>query len=85
MCRSPPVLTAAVAAHRAGFSYSGFMTALTTATYMTCAAAERASTRDILRKGSLRDYALLSVVTFLGMYFTNWCGLVAVRSLLRRR
>ena len=56
----------------AGFKYSGFMTVLTTVTYMLCAMLERWATRDTVRKGGLKDYAVLAVVTFLGMYLTNW-------------
>jgi hypothetical protein len=48
------------------------MTVLTTLTYMVCAYIERLATRDTVRKGPWRDYVVLAIVTFLGMYFTNW-------------
>jgi hypothetical protein len=54
------------------FKYPGFMTVLTTLTYMACAMIERWAMKDTMRKAPLKDYALLAVVTFLGMYFTNW-------------
>jgi hypothetical protein len=41
---------------------------------MLCAAIERFALKDTIRKGALRDYVILAVVTFLGMYLTNWCG-----------
>lgn len=50
------------------------MTVLTTLTYMLCAMLERWAIKDTVRKGAMRDYALLAVVTFLGMYLTNWCA-----------
>ena len=49
------------------------MTVLTTLTYMVCALVERVALKDMVRKGPLKEYALLAVVTFLGMYLTNWC------------
>jgi hypothetical protein len=49
------------------------MTVLTTFTYMLCAAIERFALKDTVRKGALKDYVILAVVTFLGMYLTNWC------------
>ncbi len=48
------------------------MTVLTTLTYMICAQVERVALKDTVRKAPLKDYALLAIVTFLGMYFTNW-------------
>ncbi len=48
------------------------MTVLTTLTYMLCAMVERWAIKDTVRKGALKDYAILAVVTFLGMYLTNW-------------
>ena len=48
------------------------MTLLTTLTYMVCALIERLALRDLVRKGPLKEYAFLAVVTFLGMYLTNW-------------
>lgn len=74
LCRlcGPCVERCAPVRRRADFKYSGFMTVITTLTYMLCAALERYSLKDLVRKGALKDYALLAVVTFLGMYFTNW-------------
>ncbi len=50
---------------RAGFKYSGFMTVLTTLTYMVCALIERYALNDMVRKGPWKEYAVLAVVTFL--------------------
>jgi hypothetical protein len=54
------------------------MTVLTTLTYMVCALVERVALKDMVRKGPLKEYAVLAVVTFLGMYLTNWYAPQAV-------
>jgi adenosine 3'-phospho 5'-phosphosulfate transporter B3 len=54
------------------FHYHGFMTLLTTLTFMLCALIERLGTGDSHRKAPMRDYIQLSVWTMMGMYFTNW-------------
>ncbi len=51
--------------HDAGFKYSGFMTVLTTLTYMVCALVERWALNDMVRKGPWKEYCVLAVVTFL--------------------
>mmetsp|Transcript_13082 Transcript_13082/g.45759 ORF Transcript_13082/g.45759 Transcript_13082/m.45759 type:complete len:358 (-) Transcript_13082:40-1113(-) len=58
--------------HIPGFRFGGYMTLLTTLTYCACATAERRTTGDTERLGSMRDYALVSVFTMAGMWFTNW-------------
>lgn len=55
-----------------GFKFGGFATLLTTLTYCACAWVDRVSAGDVIRKGSLKNYFILSVFTVAGMYFTNW-------------
>jgi adenosine 3'-phospho 5'-phosphosulfate transporter B3 len=55
-----------------GFHFHGFMTLLTTLTYMVCAFIERVGTGETHRRAPMRDYVQLSVWTMAGMYFTNW-------------
>ena len=60
-----------VAIREEGFKYYGYMTLLTSLTYMACGQVERIITRDTQRVGQLKQYLLLSVLTFSGMAFTN--------------
>lgn len=55
-----------------GFHFPGFMTLLTTLTFMVCALVERYGTGDVKRRAPMQDYVQLSVWTMSGMYFTNW-------------
>lgn len=55
-----------------GFRFGGYMTLLTTITYVICASIERRASGNTERLGSLKDYALLSCFTLAGMWFTNW-------------
>ena len=54
------------------FKFGGFMALLTSWTFCACAALERCIRGDMERKGSIKDYVLLSTFTAGGMYFTNW-------------
>eukprot|EP00656_Telonema_subtile_P001351 TRINITY_DN10614_c0_g1_i1.p1 TRINITY_DN10614_c0_g1~~TRINITY_DN10614_c0_g1_i1.p1 ORF type:complete len:393 (+),score=113.05 TRINITY_DN10614_c0_g1_i1:144-1322(+) len=56
-----------------GFKFGGFMSLLTSLTFVTCAAVELASKERLTeRKGDLKDYLILSLCTAGGIYFTNW-------------
>jgi adenosine 3'-phospho 5'-phosphosulfate transporter B3 len=55
-----------------GFRYGGWMTFITYVTYASCGLAETLLTRNTQRNGSLRDYAVVSLLAMGGAYFTNW-------------
>ncbi|KAK3280954.1 hypothetical protein CYMTET_11233 [Cymbomonas tetramitiformis] len=55
-----------------GFRFSGWMTELTMLTYCFCGFLEMIACRTFQRKGSIKDYLVLSALTMGGMYFTNW-------------
>lgn len=48
------------------------MTFITYVTYASCGLAETLITRSTQRNGSLRDYAIVSLLAMGGAYFTNW-------------
>jgi adenosine 3'-phospho 5'-phosphosulfate transporter B3 len=54
-----------------GFKFSAWMTVLTTFTYFLCGALEMKLTNDS-RKGSWKNYGILSVYTYGGMALTNY-------------
>lgn len=54
-----------------GFKFSAWMTVLTTFTYFICGALEMKLTKDS-RKGSWKNYGILSVFTYGGMALTNY-------------
>jgi adenosine 3'-phospho 5'-phosphosulfate transporter B3 len=54
-----------------GFKFSAWMTVLTTFTYFLCGALEMKLTKDS-RKGSWKNYGILSVYTYGGMALTNY-------------
>eukprot|EP01083_Nonionella_stella_P056287 148305_1 len=54
------------------FNYAGFMTLLTTSTYVVCGYTEMALSNDIKRRAEVHDYAILSFLTYFGSYLTNW-------------
>mmetsp|Transcript_20645 Transcript_20645/g.52908 ORF Transcript_20645/g.52908 Transcript_20645/m.52908 type:complete len:395 (-) Transcript_20645:184-1368(-) len=54
-----------------GFSYGGWMTVLTYITYTFCALSERVLTNDNKRNSSIKDYAMVSILTMSGLYLTN--------------
>lgn len=54
-----------------GFSYGGWMTVLTYITFIFCAISERVLTNDNKRNSSVKDYALVSLLTMSGLYLTN--------------
>jgi adenosine 3'-phospho 5'-phosphosulfate transporter B3 len=54
-----------------GFKFSAWMTVLTTFTYFLCGALEMKLTNDT-RKGSWKNYGILSVYTYGGMALTNY-------------
>jgi len=54
-------------------AFGGFMSLLTSLTFMACAAAELACKGRLYdRKGGIKDYFILSLCTAGGIYFTNW-------------
>lgn len=55
-----------------GFQYGGWMTFITYVTFASCGLVETLLTRSTQRNGSLRDYALVSLLAMGGAYFTNW-------------
>jgi adenosine 3'-phospho 5'-phosphosulfate transporter B3 len=54
-----------------GFKFSAWMTVLTTFTYFLCGALEMKLTNDS-RKGSWKNYGILSIYTYGGMAMTNY-------------
>jgi len=56
----------------AEFKFGGWLTFVTTCTYTLCAAVEMTFTGSFSRKGAIKDYMFLSMLTLGGMYFTNW-------------
>jgi len=54
------------------FHYGGWVTLWTLVTYYLCALFERIYTNDTVRKAPMNSYYQLAVITFGGMYFTNW-------------
>merc|ERR1711865_86483 len=55
------------------FKFGGFMALITSLTFVACAAMELLMKGNFSkRKGDLKDYALLSLCTAGGIYFTNW-------------
>lgn len=57
-----------------GFHFTGFISTVTLLTYSVCSllSGRLDGISDSGRKGSLKDYAKLSVLTMGGMYMTNW-------------
>lgn len=54
------------------FHYGGWVTLWTLITYFLCALMERIFTNDTVRKAPMKSFCQLAVITFGGMYFTNW-------------
>mmetsp|Transcript_84876 Transcript_84876/g.274368 ORF Transcript_84876/g.274368 Transcript_84876/m.274368 type:complete len:844 (-) Transcript_84876:81-2612(-) len=55
-----------------GFRYTGWISTLTSLTYVLCSLLERRYSPEPRRLGSLWEYVKLSVLTMGGMYLTNW-------------
>lgn len=55
-----------------GFRYTGWMTTLTSLTYVCCALAERTFSSETRRMAPFVEYMKLSFLTMGGMYLTNW-------------
>eukprot|EP00798_Chlamydomonas_sp_ICE-L_P002985 gene2985-12993_t len=52
--------------------FGGWMTFVTYVTYAACGWVETAVTRDNQRRGSIRDYFMISLLAMGGAYLTNW-------------
>ncbi|MES1921925.1 hypothetical protein MHBO_003453 [Bonamia ostreae] len=55
-----------------GFKFGGYMTIVTSATYVVCGALEMWLSGQFKFSGGLLNYGILALTTFSGMYFTNW-------------